>query len=148
MKCGHENEPDANFCRNCGAQMTVPKGTKEQVEFEPARRRVKDQDITGGMVIGVVFILIGIIMAAAIFTTFFTDFGEGIGGFFGDFGEDMGQMGEDFGNFTGNWGENLGESLGNFFSGQAWWDILKIFLVGFFIIAGAIIIIYNLSKQR
>lgn len=145
MKCGFKNESDAKFCRDCGTKMPA---LKSQVAFEPGKRRIKDQDVTGGMVIGVVFIVIAIIMAAAIFTNFFSDFGSGIGAFFGDFGENMGQMGSDFGNFMGNWGENLGESFGSFFSGQAWWDLIKVFLVGSFLLVGIILIVYNYNKTR
>jgi hypothetical protein len=144
-KCGHDNEANARFCRNCGTKLvtTVPKG---QVDFVPSKR-VRTGDATASIVIGVVFIGVGLIVALAIFTNFFSDFGNTIGNFFGGFGENMGQIGEDFGGFMGNWGENFGESVGNFFSGEAWWDILKILIPALFIIPGFIIVLLALRKR-
>ncbi|MHA2246220.1 MAG: zinc ribbon domain-containing protein [Candidatus Hodarchaeales archaeon] len=156
-KCGHDNEPDAKFCRQCGAVMTVLKGTKAHVEFTPAKQRVGDRDnlcfgeehdTGGGIVVGVVFIFVGLIIAVAIFwPDFFSDFGNTIGSFFGDFGENMGQIGADFGGFMGNLGENFGESVGSFFSGQVWWDILKVLIVAVFLIVGVVLIVVNMRKR-
>ncbi len=153
-KCGHDNEPGAKFCRQCGAELTVLKGVKGQAEFVPTKRRAEDnlcfgeeQETSGGIVVGVVFIFVGLIIAVAIFSNFFSDFGNTIGSFFGGFGENMGQIGSDFGDFMGNWGENFGESMGSFFSGQVWWDIIKVLIVAVFLIVGAVLIIVNMRKK-
>ena len=148
MKCGHDNEADANFCRNCGETMTIVKG---QTEFVPQKQRKLASDWTdsqSGYVIGIVFIVVGIIITVAMFTTLFSDFGTTIGNFFGNFGESMGQMGSDMGNFFGNWGENFGASVGAFFSGQAWWDWLKILIPVAFILVGAIALVLSYNKSR
>ncbi|MFX0183021.1 MAG: zinc ribbon domain-containing protein [Candidatus Hodarchaeota archaeon] len=144
-KCGHDNEADARFCRNCGTELviTAPKG---QIEFVPSKR-VRSEDATASIVIGVVFIVVGLIIALAIFTTFFSDFGNTIGNFFGGFGENMGQIGADFGEFMGNWGENFGESVGSFFAGQTWWTVLRILIPALFIIPGLIIVLLAFRKR-
>lgn len=145
-KCDHENEADARFCRNCGTQLTITKGT--QVEFVPARKRLTTEDTTSGIVIGIVFIFVGLIIAVAILIpTFYGDFASTIGNFFGGFGETMGQIGSDFGEFMGNWGENFGQAVGSFFSGQTWWEILRIVIPSFFIIIGLIIVLLNYRKR-
>jgi hypothetical protein len=151
MKCGHDNEANANFCRNCGESITIVKGTqtsKDQVEFVPQKQRRLESDVAGGYIVGVVFIVVGIIITVAMFTTLFSDFGTTIGNLAGGFGESMGQMGSDIGNFFGNWGENFGASVGTFFSGQRWWDWLKILIPFAFIIVGVIAIILNFNKSR
>ena len=157
MQCGHENERDARFCRNCGSQMGVPKGvtpSKDQVEFVPTKRRAQEDFLcfgeeefssSGGYVLGVVFIVIGLIIAAAIFLP------DVISNLAGGFGETVGNLGSDFGEFMGNWGERFGNTLGNFFEGifteNWWWELLKILIVGMFIIGGALIIFFNYRKR-
>jgi uncharacterized membrane protein YvbJ len=67
MKCGHDNEANANFCRNCGESITIVKGTqtsKDQVEFVPQKQRRLESDVAGGYIVGVVFIVVGIKWAA------------------------------------------------------------------------------------
>lgn len=158
MKCGYHNEPDAKFCRKCGSKLvTIAKG--DQVEFVPSKRGVTRGDnlcfgeeeewgATPGIIVGIVFIFISIIIAVAIFWPFiFSDFGTTIGSFFGDFGKNMGQIGSDFGEFMGNWGSNFGEAVGTFFSGQAWWDILRILIVLTFLVIGIVLIIVNMRKR-
>ncbi|MFX0170516.1 MAG: zinc-ribbon domain-containing protein [Candidatus Hodarchaeota archaeon] len=145
-KCGHDNEADARFCRNCGAEMTVTVA-KGQITFVPDKR-VRPEEATATIVIGVVFIAIGLIVGFVILLPdIFDTFINSIGNFFGGFGETMGQWGEDFGNFMGNWGENFGESVGNFFSGEAWWDILRILIPAMFIIPGIIVILLAFRKR-
>ncbi len=163
MQCGHENERDARFCRNCGSPMGVPKGvmpSKDQVEFVPTKPRAQEDflcfgeehDATGGYVLGVVFIIVGLIIAAAIFLpAIFSDFGTTIGNLAGGFGETMGNLGSDIGEFFGNWGDTFGNSIGNFFSSiftdRWWWDLLRVLIVGMFIIGGALIIFFNYRKR-
>ena len=160
-KCGHSNEPDAKFCRQCGAELTVLKGVKGQAEFVPTKRRAqaqdnlcfgKEQDPVGGIAVGVVFIFVGLIIAVAVFwPIFFSDFGTTIGDFFGGFGETMGNLGSDFGEFMGNWGDNFGNAIGGFFEGiftdSMWWDILKVLIVSVFLIVGAVLIVVNIRKK-
>lgn len=165
MQCGHENERDARFCRNCGSQMGVPKGvmpSKDQVEFVPTKRRAQEDFLcfgeeesgaTGGYVLGAVFIVLGLIIAAAIFLPqIFTDFGTTIGNLAGGFGETMGNLGSDFGEVMGNWGDTFGNALGNFFESiftdTFWWDLLRVLIVGMFIIGGVLIIFFNYRKSR
>ena len=158
MKCGYKNEPDSNFCRQCGSELSrIAKG--DQVEFVPTKRAAvrsdnlcfgEEQEHTpaAGITIGIVFILISIIIAVAIFwPAFFSDFGNTFGNLFGDFGETMGQIGSDFGEFMGNWGTNFGEAVGTFFSGDAWWDILKVLIVLAFLSIGIILIVINMRKK-
>ncbi len=160
MKCGHENESDAKFCRQCGSQIITP-SEKGQVEFIPTKRRAADQDLlcfgkerktAPGIVIGVVFIFISLIIALAIFTDFFSDFGTTIGNLAGGFGETMGNLGSDFGEFMGTWGDSFGNAIGGFFESifteDVWWDILKVLIVAVFFIVGAILIVVNLRKNR
>jgi hypothetical protein len=152
-KCGYANEPDAKFCRQCGSQLvSIAKG--DQVEFVPTKARGdnlcfgEEEESAPGIIIGVVFIVISIIIAVAIFwPVIFSDFGNTIGTFFGGFGETMGQIGSDFGEFMGNWGENFGEAVGTFFSGQTWWDILKVLIVLAFLIIGITLIVVNMRKR-
>lgn len=159
MKCGHENEPDAKFCRQCGSQITVP-STKDQVEFVPTKRAAdrdllcfgEEHETAPGIVAGVVFIFIGLIIAVAIFwPLFFSDFGTTIGNLAGGFGETMGNLGSDFGEFMGNWADNFGNAIGNFFEGiftdVVWWDILRVLIVAVFIIIGVALIIVNMRKR-
>ncbi|UCE14780.1 MAG: zinc ribbon domain-containing protein [Candidatus Heimdallarchaeota archaeon] len=146
--CGHLNEPDAKFCRECGTQLVTKKGVlpPKAVEFAPTKRPTAD--FAGGIVVGVVFIVIGCIIALAIFTTFFSDFGTTVGSLGGDFGEMMGNFGEDFGNFFGNFGETIGTSVGSFFEGLHWWNLIQIILPAAFIIPGVILIAYTFYKRR
>ncbi|UCG03275.1 MAG: zinc ribbon domain-containing protein [Candidatus Heimdallarchaeota archaeon] len=155
MKCGHTNEPNAKFCRQCGSALTIPKG--EQVEFVPTKRVVargdnlcfgEEAEPAPGIIVGVVFIVLSIIIAVAIFMpVIFSDFGNFIGTFFGGFGETMGQIGSDFGEFMGNWGENFGEAVGTFFSGVVWWEILQVLIVLAFLIIGIVLIVVNMRKR-
>lgn len=156
-KCGHKNEPDAKFCRQCGSELTIAKG--DQVEFVPTKRRAARQDnlcfgeetehgTAPGIIVGVVFIFVSIIVAVAIFwPEIFSDFGNTIGTFFGGFGENMGQIGSDFGEFMGNWGSNFGEAVGSFFSGQVWWDIIRVLIVLAFFVIGIVLIVVNMRKR-
>lgn len=160
MKCGHENEPDAKFCRQCGSQITIP-ATKDQVEFVPTKRRAADQDLlcfgeehetAPGIAVGAVFIFISLIIAIAIFwPVLFSDFGTTIGNLAGGFGETMGNLGSDIGEFFGNWGDTFGNAIGNFFESiftdVVWWDILKVLIVGMFFVIGVVLIIVNLRKR-
>ncbi|MFX0124194.1 MAG: zinc-ribbon domain-containing protein [Candidatus Hodarchaeota archaeon] len=160
MKCGHENEPDAKFCRQCGSKIAVPT-TKDQVEFVPTKRRATDRDLlcfgeeqetTPGIVLGVVFIIISLIIAVAIFwPMIFSDFGTTIGNLAGGFGETMGNLGSDFGNFMGNWADSFGNAVGNFFEGifteDIWWDVLRVLIVGAFLIVGIVLIVVNMRKR-
>lgn len=163
MQCGHENEKDARFCRNCGSQMGVMNSvtpSKDQVEFVPAKRTQEDFlcfgeeefSTTGGYVLGAVFIVVGLIIAAAIFMpVIFEDFGTTIGNLAGGFGETMGSLGSGIGEFFGSWGERFGDAFGKFFEGifteNWWWELLKILIVGMFIIGGALIIFFNYRKR-
>ena len=101
-----------------------------------------------GYWIGIVFIFVGLIIAVAILIpAFYGDFASAIGSFFGGFGETMGEIGSDFGEFMGNWGENFGEAVGSFFSGQTWWNILRIIIPTIFVLVGLIIILLNVRKR-
>ncbi|MFX0183019.1 MAG: zinc-ribbon domain-containing protein [Candidatus Hodarchaeota archaeon] len=146
-KCGNDNEADARFCRNCGSELTTIM-PKAQVDFVPSKQHVLTEDTTASIVIGIVFIAIGLLVGFIILLpAAFDSFINSIGSFFGGFGETMGQWGSDFGNFMGNWGENFGESVGNFFAGEAWWDILRILIPALFIIPGLIIVLFAFRKR-
>lgn len=150
--CGHVNESDAKFCRECGTKLTIMEGVlpPKGVEFAPSKQ--PKTDVAGGIVIGVVFIIVGCIIALAIFTTFFSDFGTTIGTLAGGFGETMGNLGSDLGDFFGSWGDRFGNAVGNFFkdifTDNWWWDLLKFFLPAAFIIPGIILILITFSKRR
>ncbi|MFW9897132.1 MAG: zinc-ribbon domain-containing protein [Candidatus Thorarchaeota archaeon] len=142
-KCGHINEANSKFCRNCGTELSpIVKG---QLEYTP--RKITEGQ-TGGLIIGIIFIALGLFIGIVIFLPLlFNDVIGSIGSFFGGFGETMGEIGSDFGNFMGNWGENFGNAVGNFFSGVTWWNILRVIIPAFFIIPGIIIIIANFRKR-
>ncbi|MFX1336957.1 MAG: zinc-ribbon domain-containing protein [Promethearchaeota archaeon] len=160
MKCGFENEPDAKFCRQCGSQITVPV-MKDQVQFTPTKSAAgqdllcfgEEHETAPGIVTGIVFIFVGLIIAIAIFwPILFSDFGTTIGNLAGGFGETMGNLGSDIGNFFGNWGDTFGNAIGNFFEGifteDLWWDILKVLIVVTFLAVGIILIVVNVRKNR
>ncbi|PWI49293.1 hypothetical protein CEE45_01800 [Candidatus Heimdallarchaeota archaeon B3_Heim] len=156
-KCEKENEKDARFCRYCGEAMTDVEVTKGEKGFVADKRRTEggflcfgEEEWSGsdsGMVLGIVFISVAIIMALAMFN-FFEGFGNAIGNFFGDFGTNMGQIGEDIGNFFGNWGENFGASVERFFGGVEWWKILQPIIVLFFLGIGLIILYRSYREQN
>ena len=153
--CNYDNEPDANFCRQCGSKISLAKPgmPKEgKVEFVSGRPRARvednlcfgqEQDQEAGWIIGAVFIIIGVIIVLVMFFP--------IGEFFGNFGEFFGQLGSDIGNFFGNWGSSFGESIGNFFtnlfSESNIWEIIKMLIPALFIFVGIIIIIMNLRRK-
>ncbi|MHA1977680.1 MAG: zinc ribbon domain-containing protein [Candidatus Hodarchaeales archaeon] len=166
-KCGNENEKDARFCRHCGeaiAEVAVVKGDKT---FVTGKRRTEGgflcfgedeewDNSWNGMIVGVVFISVAIIMALAMLNFFegfgnavgSLGFGNAVGSFFGDFGENMGQIGNDIGNFFGNWGENFGESVKNFFGGVEWWNILQPIIVLLFLTIGVILLYRSYREQN
>jgi hypothetical protein len=156
-KCNYDNEPDANFCRQCGSELTFAKPgipAERKVEFVSGRQKTRvednlcfgqEEDREAGWIIGAVFIIIGLFIAIVML------FPEGIGDFFGNFGEFFGQLGNDIGNFFGSWGSSFGESVGNFFSNifteSNIWDIIKILIPALFLIIGIIVIIVNLRRK-
>ena len=155
-KCDKENEKDARICRHCGEAMTDVEVTKGERGFVADRRRTEgtflcfgeeERSDSGGMILGIVFISIAIIMALAMFN-FFEGFGNAVGNFFGDFGENMGQIGEDIGSFFSNWGSNFGTSVENFFGGVEWWKILQPIIVLFFLLIGVILLYRNYQEQK
>lgn len=155
IQCGYENEMGANFCKQCGMNLTeshpVDKGKKE---FVPDAQRRTDEGFlcfgeekeskSGGFVTGVIFIFIALIMALFIFTNILDDLGTNIGNFFGDFGETMGRIGEGIGSFFGN----FGETFGNFFGGFEWWTIIELMVVLIFFLLGIIILYQSYRRQR
>ena len=155
-KCGNENEKDARFCRHCGEAIAdIVKGEKGVVT---GKRRSdgsflcfgEDEEWDNswnGMIVGVVFIFVAIIMALAMFN-FFEGFGNAVGSFFGDFGENMGQIGEDIGVFFSNWGSNFGTSVENFFGGVEWWNILQPIIVMIFLLVGVILLYRSYREQN
>ncbi|MFX0086709.1 MAG: zinc-ribbon domain-containing protein [Candidatus Hodarchaeota archaeon] len=154
-QCGYDNERDANFCRQCGSELTFAKPDvtkKGKVEFVSGAQRTRVEDTLcfgqeegrdAGWIIGAVFIIIGLIIVLVMFFP--------VGEFFGNFGEFFGQLGNDIGNFFGNWGSSFGESVGNFFntlfSESNIWNIIKVLIPGIFIIVGIIVIIANLRRK-
>jgi hypothetical protein len=151
-KCGHSNESDSSFCRNCGTNLAayvVPGKTKGQVEFTGASTPKQQQDdflcfgeasdVEGVAVVGGVFIIVGIFIGVVIIFPGF------IGNFFGGFGESMGRLGSDFGNAMGDWGSTFGESMGYFFeqifTDNLWWDALQLLIPVIFIVVGVIVIL-------
>lgn len=149
-KCGHPNEKDSNFCRNCGANLAsqaLPTKTGDKVEFV-GDSRSKEQDdflcfgetsnVEGAAVVGGIFIIVGLFIGVVLLFPGF------IGDFFGNFGESMGRLGSDFGNAMGNWGSTFGQSVGyffnNLFSENLWWDVLQLLIPIGFIILGIVVI--------
>ncbi|MHA2252892.1 MAG: zinc-ribbon domain-containing protein [Candidatus Kariarchaeaceae archaeon] len=157
--CGHDNEADAKFCRQCGSKTMITKVSsgKGQVEFTSGKQRTRDDNYLcfgeeveyegAGYVVGAIFICIGVFIAVVMI---FPDF---VGNFFGNFGEFFGQIGSDIGNFFGSWGDSFGNAIGNFFStlfseSNIWDTIIKIIIPAAFIIPGIIVILTSVAKRR
>ncbi len=158
-ECGFENDKGANYCRQCGNDLTITEVTKDKAVFLSRTQRREQSDFLcfgeedtsssdGSMIFGIIFVVIAVIMALAIFTNFFSDFGSGIGNFFGDFGAKMGEIGADIGEFFGNWGSNFGTSVENFFGGTAWWEIMQYLLILFFLLIGIVMIVRGYQKNK
>jgi hypothetical protein len=154
-KCGNENKKDARFCKQCGESLGL-EVVKGQKTFVADSRRnegsflcfgEKDRSDSGGMVLGVVFIGVAIIMTLAMIG-FFEGFGTAVGSFFGDFGTNMGQIGEDIGSFFSNWGTNFGASVENFFGGVEWWKIIQPVIVLVFLTVGVFLLYKNYKEQN
>lgn len=158
--CGHDNEADAKFCRQCGSKVEMFKAgvpAKGEVEFVAGKQRTRAEDNlcfgeeveseNAGYILGAIFICIGLLIAVVMI---FPDF---IGTFFGGFGEFFGQLGNDIGNFFGSWGDSFGNAIGNFFStlfseSNIWDTIIKVIIPAAFIIPGIIVILTNVAKRR
>ncbi len=154
-KCGNENQKDARFCKQCGEALGL-EVVKGQKTFIADSRRSEggflcfgeeDRSDSGGMVLGVIFIGVAIIMTLAMIG-FFEGFGNAVGSFFGDFGTNMGQIGEDIGSFFSNWGTNFGTSVENFFGGVEWWKIIQPIIVLVFLIVGVFLLYKNYKEQN
>jgi hypothetical protein len=144
-ECKHTNESDAKYCKNCGKEITITKGT---TEFVPRKGRTTGSDPIAGYVLGGIFIIVAILMAAAVLGVF-DQIGNFFSGFGAGFGETMGNLGEDFGNFMANWGQNFGASMETFFSGgQFWWDLIQVSMVVVFLLVGVTILIVNYRKNQ
>ena len=154
-KCGYENDKGSNFCRNCGSSLIMPEAAaKGQAKFVPDRRRDEsflcfgeEETRDGGMILGIIFICVAVIMALAMLGIF-ENIGEAFGNFFGDFGYNMGMIGRDIGLFFSNWGTNFGQAVENFFGGVEWWKILQPLIVLFFFLMGGILLYKNWKQQR
>jgi hypothetical protein len=156
-KCGYNNEKDSNFCRQCGSSIVIPgPEPKKTKTFVADTKRRTDEDMlcfgeeertgSGGMILGIIFICVAIIMAIAMLGIF-EDIGYAFGTFFGEFGQTMGRIGSDIGNFFSNWGTNFGTSVESFFGGIEWWDLIQPLIVIFFLLMG-VILIYKDYKRR
>ena len=157
-KCGNENMKDARFCKHCGeaiAEAGVVKGEKTFVAdsgrtqggFLCFGENEEWDNSWNGMIVGIVFISVAVIMALAMFNVF-EGLGAGLGSFFGDFGENMGQIGADIGAFFSNWGTNFGTSVENFFGGVEWWKLLQPIIVLIFLVIGAILLYRSYREQK
>ena len=156
-KCGNENQKDARFCKQCGESLGL-EVVKGQKTFVADSRRSDGgflcfgeeeqwDNSWNGMIVGIVFISVAIIMTLAM-VGFFEGFGNAVGSFFGDFGTNMGQIGEDIGSFFSNWGTNFGTSVENFFGGVEWWKLIQPIIVLGFFIAGVFLLYKNYREQQ